>query len=74
MITTPLEMHPERNVIRLELRQNIVLKEMTDAERDELEPHLLIVDGGKGRSTTWCWPVWGGSMQPTGMPPSYHMR
>ncbi|MDE2300235.1 MAG: Crp/Fnr family transcriptional regulator [Burkholderiales bacterium] len=48
MITTPLQTHPERNVIRLELRQNIVLKEMTDAERNELEPHLVIVDGGKG--------------------------
>lgn len=48
MITTPLEIHPERNVIRLELRQNIVLKEMTDTERDELEPHLIIVDGAKG--------------------------
>ena len=50
MIPIPLEKHPERNVIRLELRQNIVLKEMTDAERDELEPHLLIVDCGKGDS------------------------
>jgi CRP-like cAMP-binding protein len=48
MISTPIEKHPERNVIRLELRQNSVLKEMTDGERDELEPHLVIVDCGKG--------------------------
>jgi CRP/FNR family transcriptional regulator, dissimilatory nitrate respiration regulator len=48
MITTPIEKHPERNVIRLELRQNVVLKEMTDGERDELEPHLAIVDCSKG--------------------------
>ena len=48
MICTPIEKHPERNVIRLELRQNIVLKEMTDAEREELEPHLVVVDCGKG--------------------------
>jgi CRP-like cAMP-binding protein len=48
MISTPIEKHPERNVIRLELRQNTVLKEMTDSERDELEPHLVIVDCGKG--------------------------
>ena len=48
MISTPIEKHPERNVIRLELRQNTVLKEMTDGERDELEPHLVIVDCGKG--------------------------
>lgn len=48
MITTSLDKHPERNVIRLELRQNIVLKETTDAERSELEHHLSIVDCGKG--------------------------
>jgi CRP-like cAMP-binding protein len=48
MISTPIEKHPERNVIRLELRQNTVLKEMTDSEREELEPHLVIVDCGKG--------------------------
>ncbi len=48
MITTSIEKHPERNVIRLELRQNTVLMEMTDSERSELEQHLLIVDCGKG--------------------------
>ena len=42
--------HPERNVIRAQLAQNIVLKEMLDDERVELEPHLLVVDGAKGES------------------------
>ena len=48
MLTTSIDNHPERNVIRLELRQNSVLKEMTDAERIELERHLQIVDCAKG--------------------------
>ena len=42
--------HPERNVIRAQLAQNIVLKEMLDGERRELEPHLLVVDCAKGES------------------------
>ena len=42
--------HPERNVIRAQLAQNIVLKEMLDDERAELEPHLLVVDCAKGDS------------------------
>ncbi|HEY6133070.1 MAG TPA: Crp/Fnr family transcriptional regulator [Rubrivivax sp.] len=48
MITTSIDKHPERNVIRLELRQNIVLKEMSDLDRSALEPHLVIVDCNKG--------------------------
>ncbi len=42
--------HPERNVIRAQLARNIVLKEMLDGEREELEPHLLVVDCAKGES------------------------
>jgi CRP-like cAMP-binding protein len=42
--------HPERNVIRAQLAHNIVLKEMLDGEREELEPHLLVVDCAKGES------------------------
>ena len=42
--------HPERNIIRAQLAQNIVLKEMVDGEREELEPHLLVVDCAKGES------------------------
>jgi CRP/FNR family transcriptional regulator, dissimilatory nitrate respiration regulator len=45
---TSLAQHPERNVIRLQLRQNGMLKTMTDAERDELGQMLSIVDCAKG--------------------------
>lgn len=48
MIATPLDKHAERNIIRVQLKQNIVLKEMTDAERNALEPHLTVVDCNKG--------------------------
>ena len=48
MITTSIEKHPERNVIRVELRQNVVLREMTEDERRELESHLVILDCAKG--------------------------
>ena len=48
MTTTLLEIHPERNVIRLLLRQNMLLKDLSDADRAELESHLAIVDGNKG--------------------------
>ncbi len=44
----PIDKHAERNVIRLELRRNAVLKEMTEAERQELEQHLLVLDCAKG--------------------------
>ena len=40
--------HPERNVIRVQLKQNLVLKDMTESEWAELEPHLLVVDCPKG--------------------------
>lgn len=48
MISTLLDNHAERNVIRLELRQNIVLREIDDDERRDLERHLVIVDAAKG--------------------------
>ena len=48
MISTSLDNHPERNVIRVELRHNTVLREMDEEERRELESHLLIVDAAKG--------------------------
>jgi len=50
MPSIPIASHPERNVIRAQLAQNIVLKEMLDDEREELEPHLLVVDCAKGES------------------------
>ena len=48
MISTAIDNHPERNVIRVELRQNVVLREMTEDERRELESHLFILDCAKG--------------------------
>jgi CRP-like cAMP-binding protein len=41
---SPVEAHPDRNVIRVQLRQNTVLKDMTAEQSAELEPHLMIVD------------------------------
>ena len=48
MISSSIESHGERNVIRVQLRQNLVLKEMTDEERAALEPQLTVVDCIKG--------------------------
>jgi CRP-like cAMP-binding protein len=45
---TSLENHPERNVIRVQLRRNPLLKDLSDGDRAELESHLAIVDGNKG--------------------------
>lgn len=43
-----IEQHPERNVIRVQLAHNVVLKGMTAGQMAELEPHLVIVDCQKG--------------------------
>ena len=43
-----LSSHPERNVIRLELKGNAVLEGLSDEDRAQLEPHLEIVDAHKG--------------------------
>jgi CRP-like cAMP-binding protein len=45
---TFLAHHPERSVIRLQLKQNEVLKELDDEDRAELETHLSVFDGNKG--------------------------
>lgn len=45
---TLLVQHPERNVIRLQLRQNVILQGLTEGQWLELEDWLEIVDGGKG--------------------------
>jgi len=45
---TLLAQHPERNVIRLQLRQNVVLRGLSEDDRAELEPHLVVVEGNKG--------------------------
>lgn len=43
-----IQNHPEKNVIRIQLTQNAVLSELTDAERKELEQLLVVVDCPKG--------------------------
>lgn len=45
---TLLSSHAERNVIRLQLQQNVILGALSDDDRAELEPHLDIVDTAKG--------------------------
>jgi CRP-like cAMP-binding protein len=45
---TALASHPQRNSIRLQLRQNLLLRGMTAAQWAELEPLLLVADYRKG--------------------------
>ena len=45
---TLLENHPEKNIIRVQLRQNVLLKGLSDSDRAELESHLTIADANKG--------------------------
>ena len=45
-----IETHPERNVIRVQLAHNVVLKGMTAAQMAELEPLLVVVDCQKGEA------------------------
>ncbi|MFM2065842.1 MAG: hypothetical protein RLZZ584_751 [Pseudomonadota bacterium] len=45
---TRLAYHPEKSVIRLELKRNVILRDLSDDDLAELEPHLTIVDGHKG--------------------------
>ena len=48
MNAKPLDDHPERNVIRVELRHNRTLVELDEHQRRELEQQLVIVDCAKG--------------------------
>jgi len=43
-----IQSHPQHNTIRLQLRQNLVLSEMSPIARAELEPKLEIADFSKG--------------------------
>jgi CRP/FNR family transcriptional regulator, dissimilatory nitrate respiration regulator len=43
-----LSSHPERNVIRLELKKNAILEALSDDDRAYLDAHLEIVDAHKG--------------------------
>ena len=45
-----LDRHPEASIIRLQLRQNLILRHLGSAQRQELEPLLDIVDYPKGES------------------------
>jgi CRP-like cAMP-binding protein len=45
---SPLSSHPERNVIRLELKKNAILESLSDDDRATLDSHLEIVDAHKG--------------------------
>ncbi len=40
--------HPEKNIIRVQLTQNVVLHGMSESQSSELEPHLVVVDCQKG--------------------------
>lgn len=43
-----IDTHPEKNVIRVQLAHNVVLKGMTAGQMAELEPLLVVVDCQKG--------------------------
>lgn len=43
-----IAVHPEKNILRLQLAQNIVLKGMTAEQSAQLEAHLSVVDCQKG--------------------------
>ncbi len=45
---TPVALHADKNVIRLQLRKNEVLSELSDDDRAGLEELLSVVDGNKG--------------------------
>ena len=45
---TSIGNHAEGAVIRLQLKQNSVLRHVGDADRAEIESHLIITDGAKG--------------------------
>ncbi len=43
-----VENHPEKNIIRVQLRQNVLLKGLNASQSAELEPQLVVVDCHKG--------------------------
>ena len=45
-----LAQHPEAKIIRLQLRQNVILKHLSAAQRQELKPLLEIIDYPKGEA------------------------
>lgn len=47
-MTTLLENHPERTLVRVQLHRNVLVEKLTDDNRAELESHLIVVDCHKG--------------------------
>lgn len=47
---TQLALHPQAKIIRLQLRQNLVLKHLSAAQWTEFEPLLEVVDYAKGET------------------------
>lgn len=43
-----IDSHPEKNIIRVQLKQNVVLKDMGEGASAELEPLLSVVECHKG--------------------------
>lgn len=43
-----IDSHPEKNIIRVQLKQNVVLKDMGESASAELEPLLSVVECHKG--------------------------
>lgn len=43
-----VENHPEKKIIRVQLRQNVLLQGLSESESAELEPHLVVLDCHKG--------------------------
>ncbi len=48
MLTTLLENHPEKTLVRLQLRRNVLLRDLADDDRADLDAHLSVVDCSKG--------------------------
>jgi CRP/FNR family transcriptional regulator, dissimilatory nitrate respiration regulator len=45
-----VENHPDKNIIRVQLKQNVLLKDLTESASAELEPALEIIECHKGDS------------------------
>jgi len=48
VLTTLLENHPEKTLIRVQLRQNVLLQDLSEDDREGLDAHLSVVDCNKG--------------------------
>jgi CRP/FNR family transcriptional regulator, dissimilatory nitrate respiration regulator len=45
---TAIYQHPDKNIIRVQLKQNALLHDLNEEQNAELDKHLTIVDGHKG--------------------------